>query len=149
MSETGGRFGVLIRAGVLAVTGVLGACTEHYAVAGLFEAGGAPFFGTVNVGMGQSGTIDVATADGRIRCSGASKVTQLPSGFSYIGAQGSATALCNDGGSFKIDFIQTSETGGRGQGIDDRGNIVQIYFDMSDGLARSMLDQHRLNALVQ
>jgi hypothetical protein len=84
-----------------------------------------------------------------VQCTGASKVTQLPSGFSYIGAQGSATATCNDGRTFKIDFIQTTESGGRGQGIDDRGNVVQIYFNQSEGLARSMLDQHRLNALVQ
>lgn len=136
---------------VLALAGMpfLTACTESYVVAGLFEAGGEPFFGTVSVGVGQSGTLQVATRDGRVQCSGASKVTQLPSGFSYIGAQGSASATCNNGRSFKVDFIQTSESGGRGQGIDDAGHIVQIYFDMSDGFARSMLDQHRLNALVQ
>lgn len=139
----------LFRVGVLAFLPVLGACTETYVVAGLFEAGGEPFYGSVSVGVSQSGSIDVATRDGRVSCTGTSKVTQLPSGYSYIGAQGSATATCNDGRSFKVDFIQTTETGGRGQGIDDAGNIVQIYFDMSDGLARSMLDQHRLNALVR
>ena len=139
----------MARAVALACLPALAACTETYAVAGLFEAGGEPFFGSVGVGMGQSGGIKVATRDGRVQCSGTSKVTQLPSGYSYIGAQGSATATCNNGRSFKIDFIQTSETGGRGHGIDDAGAIVQIYFDMSDGLARSMLDQHRLNALVQ
>lgn len=132
-----------------AMAGGVAGCTETYAVAGLFEMGGQAFYGTVNVGMSQSGTIDVASADGRVTCTGESKVTQLPSGFSYIGAQGSAQALCNDGRSFKVDFIQTTETGGRGQGIDSQGNIVQLYYDMSGGLARSMLDQHRLNALVQ
>lgn len=144
-----GRLQFFVRIGALAALPVLGACTETYGVAGLFEAGGAPFFGTVSVGVSQGGTIEVITADGRVRCSGASKVTKLPLGYSYIGAQGSASATCNDGSSFKIDFIQNTETGGRGQGIDDQGNIVQIYFDLSDGMARSMLDQHRLDVLVQ
>lgn len=139
----------LMRLAVAACLPAVTACTETYAVAGLFEAGGEPFFGTVSVGVSQTGSIEVANRDGTVQCKGTSKVTQLPSGYSYIGAQGSATAICNTGRSFKIDFIQTSETGGRGQGIDDAGAIVQIYFDMSDGLARSMLDQHRLDALVQ
>ena len=130
---------------VLALAG----CAETYNVAGLFEAGGEPFYGTVSVGVGQSGTIDIATADGRVKCSGASQVTKYPSGYSYIGAQGNAKATCSDGRAFKVDFIQSSETGGRGQGIDGHGDIVQIYFDMSEGLAKSMLDQHRLNTLIQ
>lgn len=135
--------------GLWIVLPVLAGCTETYAVAGLFEAGHDPFFGSVSVGMGQAGTLEVASQSGRVQCTGASKVMQLPSGYSGIGAQGSATATCNDGRTFKVDFIQTTESGGRGQGIDDQGNVIRIYFDLSEGLARSMLDQHRLNALVQ
>lgn len=142
-SVWGARLGVV--GGLLLMTG----CTQTYAVAGLFEGGGQVFHGTVSVGMSQSGTLEVSSDDGRMHCSGQSEVGKLPSGYSYIGAQGSATATCSDGRQFKIDFIQSTESGGRGQGIDDRGNIVQIYFDRSDGLARSMMDQHRLNALVQ
>lgn len=128
---------------------LLAGCTETYAVAGLFEVGNDPFFGSVSVGMGQSGTLEIASQSGRVQCTGGSKVMQLPSSYSYNGAQGNATAICNDGRSFKIDFIQTTESGGRGQGVDDQGNVILIYFDQSEGLARSMLDQHRLNALVQ
>ena len=135
--------------GLLCGLVVLAGCSQSYAVAGLFEGGGPIFHGTVSVSMGQSGSLEIHSPDGRIHCTGESHIGKLPSGYSVIGAQGSATATCNDGRRFKIDFIQSSTTGGRGQGIDDRGNIVQIYFDRSDGLARSLLDQHRLNALVQ
>lgn len=135
----------IISISVLALSG----CMSSYTVAGKFESSGQAFFGTVSVGMGQSGSLDVSSADGRLRCTGASRVTKVPSGLSLVGGQGSATATCTDGSTFKIDFVQTSESGGHGQGIDDRGAVVQIYFDTSAGLARSQLDQHRINTLIQ
>ena len=127
----------------------LSGCMSTYTVAGQFEGSGQAFFGTVTVGMGQSGALDVSSADGRVKCTGASQVMKIPSGFSLVGGQGAATATCTDGRTFKVDFVQTSESGGHGQGIDDRGSVVQIYFDTSDGLARSQLDQHRINTLIQ
>jgi len=127
----------------------LAACTQSYVVSGQFEGSGDTFFGTVTTGVSQSGTLNVSTRDGSVQCTGASEVTKLPSGYSAIGAQGSATATCSDGRSFKVDFIQDTESGGRGQGIDSQGMIVQIFFDLSDGLARSMLNQHRLNTLIK
>jgi len=127
----------------------LAGCMNTYNVAGQFEGNGQVFFGTVTVGMGQSGTLQVSSADGLVQCTGTSQVTKVPSGFSLVGGQGNATAACNDGRTFKVDFVQTLETGGHGQGIDDGGSVVQIYFDNSDGLARSMLDQHRINNLIQ
>lgn len=139
------RLFAIIPLSILALCG----CTSTYTVAGQFEGSGQAFFGTVTVGMGQSGTLDVASTDGRVKCTGTSQVTKVPSGFSLVGGQGSATATCTDGSTFKVDFVQTSENGGHGQGIDSRGAIVQIYFDSSDGLARSQLDQHRINALIQ
>lgn len=135
----------IIAVSVLALTG----CMNSYTVAGLFEGSGQAFFGTVTVGMGQSGTLDVSSVDGRVRCTGTSQITKVPSGYSLVGGQGRATATCTDGRAFKVDFIQTSESGGHGQGIDGGGSIVQIYFDTSDGLARSTLDQHRINTLIQ
>jgi len=127
----------------------LSGCVSMYNVAGQFEDNGQPFFGTVTVFPTESGTLSITSQDGQIHCSGSSQVTKMSSSFSLIGTQGRATALCNDGRTFKIDFIQTSETGGHGQGIDTKGTIIQLYFDESEGLARSQLDQHRINALIQ
>ena len=136
---------VILSISALALSG----CMNTYSVSGQFEGSGQAFFGTVTVGMGQSGTLEVASADGRVKCTGTSQVTKIPSGFSLVGGQGAAAATCTDGRTFKVDFVQTSESGGHGQGIDDRGSVVQIYFDTSNGLARSQLDQHRINTLIQ
>ncbi|MBL4692434.1 MAG: hypothetical protein JKY92_03800 [Magnetovibrio sp.] len=125
-------------------------CSAKYDVAGLFESSGQAFVGNVAVSsMGQSGTIDVSSLDGTVQCTGTSEVTKMPSGYSLIGAQGRASATCNDGRTFKIDFTQSTETGGNGQGIDSNGGIMTLYFDSTSGLARSHLNQQRLNSLVQ
>jgi len=126
----------------------LAACAE-YNVAGQFENGGQPFVGNVVVSWANSGTININSLDGRIQCTGTSHVTKQPSGYTGMGAQGYATALCNDGRTFKIDFIQSSDSGGHGQGIDSNGNIVQMYFDKSKSMALSKMDQQRLNALIK
>jgi len=126
----------------------LASCAK-YNVAGQFEDGGQSFFGTVSVSVGQSGTIDISSLDGLVHCTGTSQVTKMPSGYTSIGAQGSANATCNDGRTFKVDFIQSTDSGGSGQGIDSNGGIVQLFFDKSDGMARTMLDQQRLNSLIQ
>lgn len=139
----------LIRPSGLILLIFLSACTQSYSVFGQFEGSGDTFFGTVSAGMSQSGTINVSTRDGSVKCTGTSEVMKLPSGYSSIGAQGRAMATCSDGRSFKVDFIQNTESGGRGQGIDSRGEIVQIFFDLSDGLAQSMLNQHLLNTLIK
>jgi|GEM_PF-1687196 len=120
-----------------------------YSVAGQFENGGDPFFGHVAVLPGDMGTLDVSTLDGKVKCSGSTQVTKRPSLLSVIGAQGRAEATCTDGRSFKLDFVQTSESGGNGQGIDSQGNIVQVYFDTSSSAVRARLDQARIDALVQ
>lgn len=143
MQRRAGRFVMVIGAGLL-----LGGCAM-YSVAGQFENGGQPFFGQVAVLPLDMGTLDVETADGNVKCSGSTQVTKRPSLVSVIGAQGRAEATCNDGRSFKLDFVQTSESGGHGQGIDNLGNIVQVYFDMSSTAVKARLDQARLDALVQ
>jgi len=129
--------------------GMLLCSCAMYSVAGQFENGGGAFFGHVAVLPLDMGTLDVETADGTIKCSGSTQVTKRPSLVSIIGAQGRAEAACNDGRTFKLDFVQTTESGGHGQGIDNLGNIVQVYFDMSGPAVRARLDQARLDALVQ
>lgn len=130
----------------LSMLGLAG-CAQ-YNVAGQFEGGGQAFVGTVSVAM-QTGSIEVSSLDGRLQCSGSSEVTKMPSGYTTLGAQGRATATCNDGRTFKVDFIQSNETGGSGQGIDSEGNIVTMFFDSSASMARTKLDQQRLNSLIQ
>lgn len=120
-----------------------------YSVAGQFEDSGQTFFGNVTVSPVDIGLLEVATPDGLVTCSGDTRVTKRGSLMSNVGAQGHAIATCNNGRSFKIDFIQTSESGGHGQGIDDHGHIVKIYFDMSSSVVRGRLDQDRLDTLVQ
>jgi len=134
---------------IVAVSALALAGCSKYNVAGQFENGGQPFTGKVIVSMANSGTITVSSLDGRLQCTGTSQVTKQPSGYTGIGAQGRAEATCNDGRTFKIDFIQSTDSGGSGQGIDSNGNIVQMYFDKSEGMARSRLDQQRLNSLIQ
>lgn len=134
---------------VLILVLVLGACTNTYHISGMFEGTTQVFHGTVSVGLGQGGTLDVSTTDGAVRCTGTSEVTQLPSGYSTIGAQGRANATCSDGRSFKVDFVQTRSSGGHGQGIDSAGRIVQLYFDMSEGAVQSLMERHQLGNLVQ
>jgi len=132
---------------LFSVVGLAG-CAQ-YNVAGQFENDGQPFVGTVKVSVGNAGTIDISSLDGRFHCSGTSQVTKQPSGYTAIGAQGRAEATCNDGRAFKVDFIQSTESGGSGQGIDSNGNIVSLFFDESAGLAQSMLKQQRLNSLIK
>ena len=137
--------------GVVLVLGAqvaLGGCAQ-YAVAGRFEGAVQPFYGRVVASLMDSGTLKVSSADGTLTCRGTTRVTQRPSMTSNIGTQGSASAACSDGRTFKVDFVQTSETGGRGQGIDDRGNIVTLFYDSSKSAAHARLDQDRLDALVQ
>jgi len=120
-----------------------------YSVAGQFEDTGMAFYGRVTVSPVDIGMLEVKTADGSITCSGTSRVTERGSLTSNVGAQGSATATCSDGRTFKVDFMQTTEGGGHGQGIDNRGQIVKVFFDMSATSARARLDRQRLNGLVQ
>jgi len=120
-----------------------------YSVAGQFEGSGEVFYGNVAVSPIDIGRLDVTTVDNRVSCSGSTQVTRRGSLMSNVGAQGRATATCNDGRTFKIDFIQTAESGGHGQGIDDRGNIVRVFFDMSSSTVRAKLDQSRIDALVR
>lgn len=140
---------VSIRASMLAgALLTLNGCAM-YSVAGQFENGGDPFFGHVAVLPGDMGTLDVSTADGTLKCTGSTQVTKRPSLLSVTGAQGRAEATCTDGRTFKLDFIQTSESGGHGQGIDNQGNIVQVYFNTSSSAVRARLDQARIDALVR
>jgi len=137
------------RSMTVAIAGaVLGGCAM-YSVAGQFEGGGESFFGHVAVLPLDMGTLDVATADGTVTCSGTTQVTKRPSLLSVTGAQGRAEATCSDGRTFKLDFVQTSESGGHGQGIDNTGSIVQVFFDMSSTAVKARLDQAHLDALVQ
>ncbi|MGB0670836.1 MAG: hypothetical protein ACPGNT_05020 [Rhodospirillales bacterium] len=131
----------------LAALAALVGCA-HYNVAGKFEDTGQIFTGTVSVVIGDSGTVNVATLDGSVTCTGNSQVTKRPSGFTTIGGQGRASVTCNDGRTFKVDFIQTSESGGHGKGLDNQGNIVMMFFDTSEEGARSRLEVQHLNSLV-
>ncbi|PCI41523.1 MAG: hypothetical protein COB46_03230 [Rhodospirillaceae bacterium] len=126
----------------------LAGCVQ-YKVAGMFEGDGRAFVGTVMVGIGHGGSIEVTSLDGTLHCTGTSQVTKMASGYSSVGAQGRAEATCNDGSTFKVDFVQSSESGGSGQGIDSNGGIVTLFFDTSDSMARTRMDRQRLDALVQ
>lgn len=127
----------------------LAGCSMTYNIGGQFEDTGQPFFGKVTVTLGDSGTLDVATADGKVTCSGTSEVTKKPSGMTTVGARGRATAKCSDGRSFKVDFIQTTESGGHGKGIDSNGNIVQVFFDETEEVVQSNVQMQRLNAIIK
>lgn len=130
--------------GTLALSGCI-----SYRIAGQFEQSGTPFYGTVSVSMGGTGKIDVATLDGKVTCAGTSTVTKRPSLYSTVGGQGTATATCSDGTSFKIDFIQVRESGGHGQGIDSDGKIVKIFFDTSESRAKSNMQKYKIDSLVK
>lgn len=125
----------------------LGGCA-NYNIAGQFEDTGQVFTGNVIVSFDQ-GSIDVVTLDGSVTCSGYSRLTSRPSLYTDVGGQGTADAECSDGRTFKVDFIQTTASGGHGQGIDNLGNIVSLFFDKSGDAAKSRLKQKQLDALVQ
>ncbi|MCW8914883.1 MAG: hypothetical protein OQK24_03400 [Magnetovibrio sp.] len=134
--------------------GLVGACVlslsacASYNVAGQFEDTGTTFYGTVSVFGTSSGSINVVTADGRVTCQGRSMVTKRPS-LTTMGAQGSAEAQCSDGTSFKVDFVQGSSSGGHGQGISSTGGVVQLFFDTSKTVVKSMLEQQQLDLMVR
>jgi len=134
---------------ILVLTGIflLGGCAQ-YNIAGQFEDTGEVFTGNVIVSFDQ-GSIDVATEDGSVTCSGSSTITSRPSLYTDIGGQGTADALCSDGRTFKVDFIQTTSDGGHGQGIDSTGNVISLFFDKSVDTAKTRLKQKQLDALVQ
>lgn len=134
---------------MLSVAGMVLSGCAMYSVAGEFEDSGQMFFGHAAVSPVDIGMIDVQTADGRLNCSGSTQVTRRGSLMSNVGAQGRATVTCTDGRTFKVDFIQTSESGGHGQGIDDSGRIVKMFFDMSSSTARARLEKGRLDALIR
>ncbi len=134
---------------------IIGGCAlmisgcAHYNVAGQFEDTGTPFYGTVKVVGTGSGTINVSTADGRITCQGSSSVTKRPSLYATTGAQGRAEAQCSDGTTFKVDFIQSTSSGGHGQGISSTGGVVKLFFDTSETVVKNTLEQNRLDHLVK
>lgn len=131
---------------VLAVMG-LGGCAV-YNVAGTFEDTGEAFYGTVTVAIDQ-GSVNVVSADGKVSCDGTSMVTKRPSYNTNVGGQGRAEAKCTDGRTFKVDFIQTSTSGGHGKGIDSNGGIVNLYFDMSAEALRAKMAVDKLDRLVK
>jgi len=120
-----------------------------YSVGGYFEDTNQEFAGTVVVVPFDIGTFNVATLDGTTVCSGNSHGTDRPSSFSLIGAKGYANATCTDGRTFKVDFLQTTETGGHGRGIDNQGNIVRLYFNTSSDLAASQTRREMLQKLMK
>ena len=116
---------------------VVAACSITYRVAGFFEDSNKVFAGTVVMSVGNTGVIDVMSADGKLHCTGTSLVTKLPRGSGRLGAQGVARAVCNDGSTFKAEFTQTRETGGTGLGVDDKANVVRLFFDDVQAVAES------------
>lgn len=119
-----------------------------YNVAGTFEDTGQAFYGTVTVSMDQ-GSVNVVSADGKVSCDGTSTVTKRPSYYANVGGQGRAEATCTDGRTFKVDFIQTTPSGGHGKGIDSNGSIVNLYFDKSAEVLRSRMAVEKLDRLVK
>lgn len=138
----------LVRFGIVSGLVVLGGCAQYH-IAGHFEDTRQQFAGNVTVAIGDSGTLEAKTKDGKVTCKGTTQVTKRPSGYTKIGARGAATAKCSDGRTFKIDFIQTQESGGHGQGLDSNGRIVQVFFDMSQDAADARLRKRLLDKLVQ
>ena len=140
----------ILRIAVVPVVGLiaLSGCAQ-YNVAGQFEDTGKDFYGSVTVLGSGSGSISVASLDGLISCTGSSRLTERPTLRDTSGAKGVATAQCSDGTSFKVDFIQTTSSGGYGQGISSTGSVVKLYFDTSKAVAKGKLDHTRLNQLVK
>ena len=135
---------------VVSAVGLVGLCgCAQYNVAGQFEDTGTAFYGSVTVLGSGSGTISVASMDGAISCTGSSSLTERPTFRDTSGAKGVATAQCSDGTSFKVDFIQTTSSGGYGQGISSTGSVVKLYFDTSKAVAKGKLDHARLDQLVK
>lgn len=132
---------------VVAIVGLSGCAS--YTIGGTFEDTGQPFMGDVTIMIGDIGLIKVATVDGKVTCEGDSRVTSRPSGYTTVGAHGTASAKCDDGRSFKVDFIQTEASGGIGKGIDSNGNIVKVYFDRSEEVVEDQLKMERLNNLIK
>ena len=139
------RFGVVVAVGGLII---LGGCAQYH-IAGHFEDTRQQFFGFVSVSMGDSGTLEAKTKDGTVTCKGTTQVTKRPSGYTTIGGRGAAQAKCSDGRTFKVDFVQTQETGGHGQGLDSNGRIVRVFFDTSQDGANARLKKNLLDKLVQ
>jgi hypothetical protein len=138
----------------VAIAGVVLAGCTTYSIAGYFENTEEPFSGTVTVSLGDSGSIKVATDSGSLSCTGTSQIVERPSGFVRVGGRAEAEATCSDGRKFKVEVIQDHESGGSGEGVDDRGNIVHVYFDDSATVARSeaqkgRLQQRRAAAMAQ
>ncbi|CCQ72267.1 protein of unknown function [Magnetospira sp. QH-2] len=132
---------------MLSLSAMLSGCLKYH-IGGEFESTGQQFFGSVTVTM-DHGSIDVATADGSVTCSGSSGVTSRPSLYVNTGATGEAEATCSDGRTFKVDFVQTSEAGGHGQGIDNEGNVVWVIFSRSANSVESKVRQRQLDKLVK
>ncbi|GAB6052774.1 hypothetical protein JCM17960_15940 [Magnetospira thiophila] len=132
--------------GFFAVTLVTG-CVKYH-VGGEFVGSGQTFFGSVIVSFDR-GSIDVASADGSVTCEGSSKVISRPSLFVDTGGAGEASATCSDGRTIKVDFIQTSETGGHGQGIDSDGKEIWLVYSTSEKTIASKVRQRQLDNLVK
>ncbi len=126
----------------LAIT--LCGCSTQYKVAGYFEKSEEMFFGDVIVSTGDNGTINVSNLTKSFICSGSSWLIERPSGFTGLGGRAAAKAECNTGRKFSVEVVQNKERGGSGQGIDDQGEIVHVFFDVSESVARSDAQQSLL-----
>lgn len=120
-----------------------------YKTGAIFEGGDQAYYGTVAVNWGDSGSIDLQSEDGMITCRGVSQVVEKPSFFTMIGGRGHAEGKCSDGRTFKVDFIQKTETGGDGRGIDSVGNIMTVVFDRSDKSVKTALRRRQIDALIK
>lgn len=126
----------------------LAGCMVTYDIAGYFENSPETFAGTVSVSMTDTGRVYVANDKGDLICEGTSKVIERPSSFSAIGGRAVAEAKCNDGRTFKAEVLQDKQTGGSGQGLDDRGNVVKVFFDRSKQVAVSSAERERLREMT-
>ncbi|MDF1748281.1 MAG: hypothetical protein P1V34_05335 [Alphaproteobacteria bacterium] len=125
----------------------LSGCAQ-YDLGGYFEDNQQEFYGTVTVSI-DTGTVKAATLDGTITCEGTSVVTEQPSGYTTIGGKGQAKVSCSDGRKFVADFLQVRESGGYGQGIDNLGNVVRIFYDTNRSTVEANIAKSKLNSVLE
>lgn len=151
---------LLSRIPLLAAILLLNACSSDFSVAGNFEKTGQPIYGKMAIteykellsrkaAPFETGTLEIAFADGNVICKGDTDVTEFPSAYTVIGKKRASTLTCDDGRTIKIDATQTTETGGFGRGIDSKGNVIRLYYDLSSAVARARLENQTLGTMVK
>jgi S1-C subfamily serine protease len=125
---------------LMALLGLIAACSVKYKVVGSFDNYNEVFIGEVDHNLlAGRGHIIAEGKNSKIRCEGDSFVTYIPPSLGCAGQRGKAPMICSDGRRLDVDWVATSCTQGHGLGKEPGGATFRFVFGFDESAAREQL----------